>query len=181
VDSPNPGRRALLMAIRSVGPVAWPLLPARERAWLRAHHFRLINNLSSPMVPHNAAILLGLLDSGQVRLVPGVRKIEAAASGFTVLAESRFHADVVINAVNPPSYATPTETAGLVSALLADGVVTAGEQGGLRTTPGSGWHVLGNLNADAMPVATSPPGLAAEAERLAPALTPGAPAKSHHR
>lgn len=171
VDSPNPGRRTLLTAIRSTGPVAWPLLPARERTWLRERHFRLINNLGSPMVPHNAAILLGLLDSGQVRLLPGVRKIEAAARGFMVLTESPSHADVVINAVNPPPYATPAEAAGLVSALLAAGVVAPGPQGGLRTGPARGWHVLGNLAAASMPVATSPPGLAGEAERLAVTLT----------
>jgi uncharacterized NAD(P)/FAD-binding protein YdhS len=168
VDSPNLGRRTLLLAIRTVGPAAWPLLPERERKWLRDNHFRLINNLSSPMVPHNAAILSGLLDSGQVRLAPGVRKIEATTRGFTV--DTGWDADAVVNAVNPPPYAIPAEAAGLVSTLLAEGVVEPGTLGGLRAVPAGGWHVLGNLAADSMPIATSPPGLAMEAERLARTL-----------
>ncbi|MEV0251718.1 FAD/NAD(P)-binding protein [Nocardia sp. NPDC050712] len=183
VDSPRHGTRLLAMAIRVVGPLAWPLLPESERTRLRERHFRTINSLSSPMVPHNAKIVLRLLDSGQLRLRPGVRKIEARPNGgFTITDEREGMADVIVNAVNPPAYTTPAETAALVSALLAGGAAELRAVGGLpvdRETraplvqgrPDPTWHVLGNLAADSMFIATNPPGLAAEAARLARILT----------
>ncbi|WP_194818795.1 FAD/NAD(P)-binding protein [Nocardia sp. XZ_19_385] len=183
VDSPHYGSRLLVMAIRVIGPMAWPLLPESDRALLRGKHFRTINSLSSPMVPHNAKIVLRLLDSGQLRLRSGVSKIEARpGAGFTILDDTDWVADVVVNAVNPPAYTTPTDTEPLVSALLAAGAAELHPAGGLavdRATraalvhgrPDPTWHVLGNLAADSMFIATNPAGLAAEAKRLAHILT----------
>lgn len=183
VDSPHHGSRLLAMAIRVVGPLAWPLLSDSDRTRLRERHFRTINSLSSPMVPHNAKIILSLLDSGQLRLRPGVTKIEARPSGgFTIVDETDWAADVVVNAVNPPAYTTPTDAGPLVSVLLAAGAAELHSRGGLavdrdtRTLLVRGrsdptWHVLGNLAADSMFIATNPPGLAAEAERLAHILS----------
>ncbi|MGW0246352.1 FAD/NAD(P)-binding protein [Nocardia goodfellowii] len=183
VDSPGRGSRLLTMAIRVTGPTAWPLLPEADRTLLRHRHFRTVNSISSPMVPHNAKIVLRLLDSGQLRLRTGVTKIEArTGGGFTIADHGAWTADVVVNAVNPPAYTTPAETESLLSTLLAAGAVELHASGGLSTDRGTRaplvhgrpdptWHVLGNLAADAMFIATNPPGLAAEAQRLAHLLT----------
>ncbi|MFC9895005.1 FAD/NAD(P)-binding protein [Nocardia sp. NPDC127579] len=184
VDSPQHGSRLLTMAIRVAGPLAWRLLPESDRTMLRERHFRSINSLSSPMVPHNARTVLSLLDSGQLRLRPGVTKIEDhPGGGFTVVAGGTDRrVDVVVNAVNPPAYTTPADTQPLISALLASGAVDLRSGGGIpvdratrapvvRGRPDATWHVLGNLAADSMFIATNPPGLAAEAQRLAGILT----------
>ncbi|MBL1078761.1 FAD/NAD(P)-binding protein [Nocardia sp. 2] len=182
VDSGHRGLRLLTRAIRVAGPVAWPLLAESERAMLRDKHFRTINSLSSPMVPHNARIILRLLDSGQLRLRSGLRKIEArAAGGFAVSDAARWTAGVVINAVNPSAYTTPQDAEPLVSALLNAGAAELDPAGGLRVDPATrrllvgdspdpAWHVLGNLAADSMFIATNPPGLAHSAARLAHTL-----------
>ncbi|MGK8502324.1 FAD/NAD(P)-binding protein [Nocardia asiatica] len=183
VDSPHLGRRLLTMAIRTMGPILWPVLAEHDRRMLRERHFRTISSLSSPMVPHNARILLRLLDSGQLRLRPGVTKLEArSGGGFTVFDGTAWTADVVFNAVNPPAYTTPQETEPLLSALIVTGAAELAPTGGLRAEPGArrllvgdrpdpAWHVLGNLAADSLFIATNPPGLAAEASILASHLT----------
>ncbi|MGY0500536.1 FAD/NAD(P)-binding protein [Nocardia sp. FBN12] len=173
VDSTLLGRRLLTMAIRTMGPILWPALTDADRIMLRTTHFRTISSLSSPMVPHNAEILLRLLDSGQVRLRTGITAITAAETEFTMTGESAWNADVVINAVNPPAYVTPQDTESLIADLLDSGAAEFAPTGGLLTsaTPVGGWHVLGNLAADSMFIATNPPGLAAEAARLADHLT----------
>ncbi|WP_067549201.1 FAD/NAD(P)-binding protein [Nocardia crassostreae] len=182
VDSPHLGLRLLVMLIRITGPLAWPRLPEADRALLRASHFRTINGLSSPMVPHNAKIMLRLLDSGQLRLRPGLRKLEARpGGGFTVFDDTEWTADVVLNAVNPSAYTTPQDSEPLVSALLGARAAELDPAGGLAADPATGrlsvagrpdptWRILGNLAATSMFIATSPPGLAAEAARLAAGL-----------
>lgn len=173
VDSALLGRRLLTMAIRTMGPILWPALRDEDRMMLRTAHFRTISSLSSPMVPHNAEILLRLLDSGQVRLRTGITAITADNTEFTMSGESEWTADVVINAVNPPAYVTPQDTESLMTGLLDSGTAEFAPTGGLRThaSAAGAWHVLGNLAADSMFIATNPPGLAAEAARLAEHLT----------
>ncbi|MFD4438146.1 FAD/NAD(P)-binding protein [Nocardia sp. NPDC058519] len=177
VDSTLLGRRLLTMAIRTMGPILWPAMTEGDRMMLRTDHHRTISSLSSPMVPHNAEILLRLLDSGQVRLRTGITTITADNTAFTVTDESTWPADVVINAVNPPAYVTPQDTETLMARLLDDGTAEFAPTGGLRAEPRTRalhtdtWHVLGNLAADSMFIATNPPGLAAEAAMLAEHLT----------
>ncbi|MFF2391203.1 FAD/NAD(P)-binding protein [Nocardia sp. NPDC058114] len=177
VDSTLLGRRLLTMAIRTMGPILWPALTDADRMRLRTDHYRTISSLSSPMVPHNAEILLRLLDSGQVRLRTGLTAIAADDTGFTLTGESTGTADIVINAVNPPAYVTPQDTETLMTHLLDSGTAQVAPTGGLRAEPrtralrAGTWHVLGNLAADSMFIATNPPGLAAEAAQLAEHLT----------
>ncbi|MFE9784091.1 FAD/NAD(P)-binding protein [Nocardia salmonicida] len=176
VDSALLGRRLLTMAIRTMGPILWPALTDADRTMLRTDD-RTISSLSSPMVPYNAEILLRLLDSGQVRLRTGITAIAADNTGFTATDESAWTADIVINAVNPPAYVTPQDTESLMARLLDSGTAEFAPTGGLRTEPrtraphAGTWHVLGNLAADSMFIATNPPGLAAEAALLAEQLT----------
>ncbi|MFD3745025.1 FAD/NAD(P)-binding protein [Nocardia sp. NPDC058633] len=172
VDSPLLARRLLTMAIRTLGPILWPALATEDRELLRTRYFRTISSLSSPMVPHNATLLRNLLDSGQVRLRTGATAITAGDAGFTITDRSTWTADVVINAVNPPAYVTPPDTASLIAQLLDSGAAEFAPTGGLRSEPrtralrSGNWHVLGNLAAESMFIATNPPGLAAEAAAL---------------
>ncbi|WP_280232431.1 hypothetical protein [Nocardia cyriacigeorgica] len=173
------------MAIRTIGPIVWPRLAEPGRIMLRTKYFRTIAGLNSPMVPMNARIMLGLLDSGQVMLRSGVTKVTARpGGGFTVHDSTEWSADLVVNAVNPSAYTTAQDAESLVGALFADGAAELDAHGGIRTDhrtaaltvagrPSPVWSVLGNLAAESMFIATNPPGLAAEAARLAGYLTRG--------
>ncbi|WP_280296848.1 FAD/NAD(P)-binding protein [Nocardia abscessus] len=179
IDSPHLGRRLLVMVTRMVGPILWPALPVQHQQMLRAEYFRTINSLTSPMVPHNATIVLELLNSGQLRLHRGVTEIEADdEGGFRITDETVWSADIVVNAVNPPAYTTPQATERLLESLLAAGAAELAPTGGLRTQSGTRrllvhghpdptWHVVGNLAADSLFIATNPTHLAAESASVA--------------
>lgn len=183
VADPHQGRRLLGRAIRTVVPAVWPLFREQDKTMLLRAHFRTINCLSSPMVPHNANILLHLFDSGQVRLRPGLQKIRPHShAGFTVTDDAEWTADVVINAVNPPAYTVPQAAEGLVRSLLTSASAERHPFGGLTTQPGTGrllisgrpgrtWYAQGNIASTSTFIATDPTGLAHEAARLAHALT----------
>ncbi|SFB54555.1 Uncharacterized NAD(P)/FAD-binding protein YdhS [Amycolatopsis marina] len=172
VDSPHPGRRMLSAAVHMFGPVVWPRLPAGERTVLRTQHFRTITSLASPMVPGNAEILLRLFDSGQLRLMSGVPKIEPAMRGFRVRGARELSADVVLNAVNPPAHAIPARTEPLVSSLLDAGVITLPATGGVSLRSG-GVHTLGGITASTSFITPSVPTLAAGASAVAAEITSG--------
>lgn len=138
VDSPYLGRRLLVALIHMLGPFAWRLLSPAERTVLRTAHFRAVNSVASPMVPGNAEIVSRLFDSGQLRLLAGVSKIEP---GFRIRGPEELAADVVLNAVNPPAHAIPAEAEPLTGALLSGGVVTLPDTGGLAVRSG-GLHTL---------------------------------------
>ncbi|MGW0182431.1 FAD/NAD(P)-binding protein [Nocardia sp. NPDC003345] len=185
VDAPHLGRRLLVLAIRVLGPIVWPALAEDDRTMLRTGYFRTISSLSSPMVPHNADIVLRQLETGRLRLRSGLTKIEARPDGgFTVHDDAEWRADVVINAVNPPAYTTPAESEPLLGVLQATGQAEFARGGGVAVDPHTHqvlvggrpdpvWYVLGNLAAASMFIATNPPGLAAEAAMLARRLVDG--------
>jgi hypothetical protein len=146
VDGPHLGRRMLTAAIHMLGSTAWQRLLPGDREFLYAEHFRTINSLASPMVPLNAQILLRGIDAGQVRLAGGLRTIEPAGGGFRITGSEALRADVVVNAVNPPVHAIPTETDALVESLLATDAVNLPRTGGL--SPRSAHiHLLGGISA----------------------------------
>ncbi|WP_405799731.1 FAD/NAD(P)-binding protein [Streptomyces sp. NBC_01506] len=175
VEDPGIGRRVLQETAHSVGPYAWRLLPEPERGWLR-RHFRLATSVASPMVPVNAAAMTRLLDSGQLALVAGVRKIEAAGGVFHVYGDDgddgddghtgRRTFDVVVNAVNPPPQAIPTAAGPLVTALLADGSAEPHPAGGLVPVDPR-LHVVGDLAGGGSFITSSVAGIAAQAARAA--------------
>lgn len=183
VTDPHQGRRLLGRAIRTVVPAVWPLLREPDKTMLRSTHLRTINCLSSPMVPLNAKILLRALDSGQVRLRPGLQNIRPHPhSGFTVTDDIEWTADVVVDAVNPPPYAVPRAAEKLVRSLLESAAAQRHPFGGLATQPGTGrllvsdrpdptWYAQGNIASTSTFIATDPTGLAHEATRLAHHLT----------
>lgn len=163
---PRIGRRVLQETAHTVGPYAWRLLPEPDRDRLR-RHFRLATSVASPMVPVNAAVLLRLFDSGQLTVAAGVRKIEAVDGGFRVRGDSGdLHADVVVNAVNPPPQAVPRAAEPLVTSLLAGGLAALHPAGGLVPADPR-LHVVGDLAGGGPFITSGIPGVAARAARTA--------------
>lgn len=166
VDDPRIGRRVLQETAHSVGPYAWRLLPEPDRVRLR-RHFRLATSVASPMVPVNAATLTRLLDAGQLSLLAGVRKIEAADGVFRVHGDDGERGfDAVVNAVNPPPRAIPRAAGPLVSALVADGAAELHPDGGLVPADPR-LHVVGDLAGGGSFITSSIAGTAAQAARAA--------------
>ncbi|WP_447034703.1 FAD/NAD(P)-binding protein [Streptomyces sp. DSM 118878] len=166
VDDSRIGRRVLQETAHSLGPYAWRLLPEPDRERLR-RYFRMATSVASPMVPVNAATMLRMLDSGQLDVAVGVRKIEAAEGGFRVrrdYGERIF--DAVINAVNPPPRAIPRGAGQLVTALLADGSAEPHPAGGLVPVDPR-LHVVGDLAGGGPFITSSIAGIAAQAARAA--------------
>jgi uncharacterized NAD(P)/FAD-binding protein YdhS len=169
VDDPRIGRRVLQETAHTVGPYAWRLLPEPDRERLR-RHFRLATSVASPMVPVNAAALLRLFESGQLTMVAGVRKIEAAEGGFLVRGDGGvLDADVVVNTVNPPPQAVPRAAESLVTSLLSDGLAALHPSGGLVPADPR-LHVVGDLAGGGPFITSSIPGVAAAGARTVSGL-----------
>ncbi|GAA4533703.1 MULTISPECIES: FAD/NAD(P)-binding protein [Nonomuraea] len=169
VADPRIGRRVLQETAHTVGPYAWRLLPEPDRERLRGH-YRLATGLASPMVPVNAAALLRLFEAGQLTMVAGVRKIEAAEGGFRVRGDGGdLNADVVVNAVNPPPQAVPRAAEPLVTSLLTDGLAVLHPSGGLVPADPR-LHVVGDLAGGGSFITSGIPGVAAAAARSARGL-----------
>jgi uncharacterized NAD(P)/FAD-binding protein YdhS len=169
VDDTRIGRRVLQEAAHAVGPYAWRLLPEPDRMRLR-RHFRMATSVASPMVPVNASTVLRLLESGQLAVVAGVRRIEAANGRFRVHSDDgeRIH-DIVVNAVNPPPRAIPRAAGQLVTSLLADGSAELHPSGGLVPADPR-LHVVGDFAGGGPFLTSSIPGIAAQAVRAVEAI-----------
>ncbi|MEU5687587.1 hypothetical protein DEJ48_24415 [Streptomyces venezuelae] len=158
VDDPRVGRRTLQSAAHAVGPYAWRLLPEADRARLR-HHLRTATAVASPMVPVNASVLMRLLDTGQLTVAPGdIRRTLSTTPP-----------DTVVNAVNPPPQAIPAGAGHLVASLVDTGLGTPHPAGGLLPADPR-VHVVGDLSGGGSFIASSIPGVAAQASRAARAL-----------
>nr|WP_246481556.1 FAD/NAD(P)-binding protein [Amycolatopsis umgeniensis] len=166
VDGPALGRRFLQETAHSVGPLAWRSLPEADRAWLWRRS-RLASSLVSPMVPVNAAILLRLLDGGQLRVTAGIREIQAAQGRFRLETDAgTSHADVVVNAVNPAPHAMPSAAEPLVASVLADGLATPHPAGGLVPADPR-LAVVGDFAGGGPFITSGIPGVAAQAAQAA--------------
>ncbi|MGP3932030.1 FAD/NAD(P)-binding protein [Nonomuraea sp. KM88] len=164
VDDPRIGRRVLQETAHTVGPYAWRLLPGPDRERLR-RHVRLATSTASPMVPVNAAALLRLFESGQLTMMAGVRKIEAAKGGFRVRGDGGdLNADVAVNAVNPPPQAVPRAAEPLVTSLLTDGLAALHPSGGLVPADPR-LNVVGDLTGGGPFITSGIPGVAAAGAR----------------
>ncbi|ALO05883.1 Putative pyridine nucleotide-disulfide oxidoreductase [Streptomyces venezuelae] len=166
VDDSRIGRRVLQETAHSLGPYAWRLLPEPDRVRLQ-RHFRTATSVASPMVPVNASTIMRLMDSGQLTVAAGVRKIEAADGVFRVRRDDGERIfDAVINAVNPPPRAIPRGAGQLVTALLADDSAELHPSGGLVPTDPR-LHVVGDLAGGGPFITSSIAGIAAQAARAA--------------
>ncbi|WP_410659280.1 FAD/NAD(P)-binding protein [Amycolatopsis sp. lyj-112] len=166
VDDPALGRRVLQETAHTVGPLVWRLLPEtdRVRLWRRS---RLASSLVSPMVPVNAAILLRLLDGGQLGVTAGIREIRAAQGSFRLHSDAgTSSADVVVNAVNPAPHAVPRAAEPLVASLLAGGLATPHPAGGLVPADPR-LAVVGDFAGGGPFITSGIPGVAAQAARAA--------------
>lgn len=172
VDDSRIGRRVLQETAHSVGPYAWRLLPEPDRLRL-GRHFRMATSAASPMVPVNAVTMMRLLDSGQLTVAAGVRKIEAVDGAFRVPGDDERAFDVAVNAVNPPPRAIPRGAEQLVTALLADGSVELHPAGGL-VPRAPRLHVVGDLAGGGPFITSSIAGTAAQAARAAEAIVSAA-------
>ncbi|WP_064745259.1 FAD/NAD(P)-binding protein [Pseudonocardia acaciae] len=174
ITAPKIGRRVLQQASHTVGPHAWALLPERDRDRLRAWS-RTATSVASPMIPVNAVRLLELLDSGQLDILAGTRRITHRDGGFAVetTRAGERRADVVINAVNPPPHAVPHTAAALVTTLVDARIATHHPSGGVVPADPR-LHVVGDLAGGGPFLTSSIPGLAAGAAAAARALLPAA-------
>ncbi|MFI7064304.1 FAD/NAD(P)-binding protein [Kribbella sp. NPDC050124] len=168
VDDSRISRRVLQETAHTVGPFAWRLLPEPDRALVR-RHLRTAASVASPMVPVNAAILMRLLDAGQLTLVSGLRSIEVVDGQFRAHSNELTTAQVVVNAVNPPPQAVPAMSQDLVQSLTQTGLATLHPSGGLIPADPR-VHVVGDLVGGGSFITSSIPGVAAQATRAADAL-----------
>jgi uncharacterized NAD(P)/FAD-binding protein YdhS len=136
VASADRGLRILQQSVPATGPDVWPLLPEQDKAYLLRRHYRTLMSLCCPMPPASAATLLRLIDSGQLEIVPGVRRIEPADdTGFTVHTTPDAPArrlDVLVNALSTAKRGVPAEAGPLIDSLTGHGLAEPHPRGGLR-------------------------------------------------
>ncbi|MFJ5774525.1 FAD/NAD(P)-binding protein [Streptomyces sp. NPDC093094] len=174
VADPRIGRRVLQETAHTVGPYAWRLLAEPDRVRLR-RHLRTAVSVASPMIPGNAAVLMRLLESGQLSVVAGVRAIEPVEGRFRIRSDDGDRtAEIVVNAVNPPPQAVPGAARDLVRSLTAAGLAAPHPSGGLVPSDPR-VHVVGDLSGGGPFITSSIPGLAAQAARTAQALLAPSP------
>jgi uncharacterized NAD(P)/FAD-binding protein YdhS len=125
--------RILQRAVPEAGPDLWPLLTEPEKDRFLTDYDRVFTSLCCPMPPHNAAVLLSLIDSGQVSVVSGVRNVEATADGFRVeTAQHDFRTGIVVSAVDAARQRkVPEEARSLIGSLAAAGLAEQHPRGGL--------------------------------------------------
>ncbi|MEV5573747.1 FAD/NAD(P)-binding protein [Spirillospora sp. NPDC052269] len=173
VGTRSQARRLVQDACHGVMATAWPLLSEADRATLRRHG-RLAVSLASPMVPVNAVRMLALYDSGQLDSLADVRAVRAVPSadgGFVIeTGGGTRHADVVVNAVNPPPGSVPRAAAELVGTLLGQGLAARHPDGGILPSDPR-VHVVGDLRGGRPFLTGGIPDVIGAAARAAQALT----------
>ncbi|MEU6487798.1 FAD/NAD(P)-binding protein [Streptomyces sp. NPDC046887] len=165
VDDPDRGLRILQQSVPATGPDVWPLLPEADRQLLLRDHYRSMMSLCCPMPATTATALLGMIDSGQLRIVSDVRAIEPAPGGGFALrtgdGAAPLRADRMVNAVSPAPGGLPARAQALVASLVAGGLAEPHPRGGLRTeratsrlqtggTTHPGLYALGDLAAGSL-------------------------------
>ncbi|WP_369201057.1 FAD/NAD(P)-binding protein [Streptomyces sp. PU-14G] len=133
VDCERIGLRVLQQAVHVCGPDLWPLLSEQVRQDILGRHHRTLMSLCCPMPASSAQTLLGLLDSGRLRILGGVRAVAPlAGGGFHVTAQSaRLVARHVVNGVSAPAHRIPLPARRLVNALYAERLAMPHPDGGL--------------------------------------------------
>ncbi|MEU1519632.1 FAD/NAD(P)-binding protein [Streptomyces sp. NPDC005811] len=164
VDSPQMGLRILQRAVPETGPDVWPLLREKDKIQILRAHYRTIMSLCCPMPPSSAAVLLDLVETGQLEMFSGVLDITPAdEGGFDVVAAdgTELCADRVISAVNASEGRIPTSALSLVTSLIRARAVSRHPHGGLQLAratsrltsngrPDPRLYGLGNIAAGAL-------------------------------
>lgn len=146
VDEPGLGLRILQRAVPDTGPDVWPLLPEQDKKTLLRSHYRAIMSLCCPMPPASAAVLLSLVDAGQLEIVRGLSDIKPEpGAGFRVAtADGDRNAQVVVNAVNAPAHRIPPRAEPLITSLLAGELARRHPRGGLHVERATSRLVVGD-------------------------------------
>jgi len=189
VDAPEPGLRILQQAVPEAGPDVWPLLPEPEKARLLAEHTRTLMSLCCPMPPANAAVLLDLIDAGQVTLRPAVRAVQARGTGgFRIATETgEEFADHVVNATNARFRPVSEQAESLIGSLIEAGLAEAHPHGGVhveratsrmtvRGLARTGLYALGDLASGSLYFTFGIQSLVDRAADIAPQLVTVQPA-----
>ncbi|MER6424957.1 FAD/NAD(P)-binding protein [Streptomyces sp. NPDC001137] len=164
VDSPQLGLRILQRAVPETGPDVWPLLREEDKIQVLRAHYRTIMSLCCPMPPSSAAVLLDLVEAGQLEMFSGLLDITPAQEGgFEVLAAdgTELRADRVISAVNASEGRIPTSALSLVTSLIRARAASRHPHGGLQLArassrltsngrPDPRLYGLGNIAAGAL-------------------------------
>jgi uncharacterized NAD(P)/FAD-binding protein YdhS len=134
VDSPSTGLRILQQAVPDAGPDVWPLLTEQDKNSLLQRYDRALMSLCCPMPPGNAAVLLSLIESGQVELVNGLEGVEPLPGGGFHIGTARgdHRSAVVINATNARMRKVNELAAPLVNSLVAAGLAEPHPRGGVH-------------------------------------------------
>lgn len=149
VDSPSRAIRILQQAVPEAGCDVWPLLCADDQKRVLDAYDRTVMSLCCPMPPANAAVLLGLIESGRVELVPDVSNVRPAADGFAVeTAGTTFTTRLVVNGVNARNRHTPKEASGLVRSLVSAGLVEPHDRGGIHVERATSRCTVGGVPDD---------------------------------
>lgn len=195
VSSPDMGLRILQRAVPEIGPDVWPLLRERDKAEVLRSHYRTIMSLCCPMPPSSAALLLRLVDAGQLEIRAGLQKVTARPGGGFEVATSdgtAFGSDRVINAVNASEGRIPTSALPLVGTLTRSRAASRHPHGGLhlaRATsrlisngaPDPRLYGLGNIGAGALFFTFGIPSLVDRSEDIVAAILQHADAASAAR
>lgn len=164
VDSPQLGLRILQRAVPETGPDVWPRLREEDKIQVLRAHYRTIMSLCCPMPPSSAAVLLDLVESGQLEMFSGLLDITPAhEGGFEVLAAdgTELRADRVVSAVNASEGRIPTSALSLVTSLIRARAASRHPHGGLQLArassrltsngrPDPRLYGLGNIAAGAL-------------------------------
>lgn len=164
VDSPRMGLRILQRAVPETGPDVWPMLREAEKIQVLRAHYRTIMSLCCPMPPGSAAVLLELVEAGQLEMFSGLLDVTPSRrSGFDVLAAdgTAFRADRVISAVNAAEGRIPSGAMSLVTSLIRARAASRHPHGGLQLAratsrltsdgrPDPRLYGLGNIAAGAL-------------------------------
>ncbi|WP_221348558.1 FAD/NAD(P)-binding protein [Streptomyces beigongshangae] len=120
----------------------WPALPRGDRQHFLRRYHRLWASFTSPMPAATARTLVGMADSGQLRVLRGLEDVTPAERGFLVRAQHRaVGADVVVTAATAAPTARTVAPAGaheLMDALSRNGCGQRHPDGGLRVEPDTG-------------------------------------------
>lgn len=178
-EDPDVGWSVLRDGMVVCGQDAWFLLREEEKARMRASRQTLMRHCC-PMPPGNAERLLGLFDTGQLDIIPGVHSIRPRPNGgFHIGAERDLTVDVVVAASTLAHHQPSPAARPLLTSLSAQGLVVEHRYGGIRVERTSSrlvtWrgvadprlHALGDITHGAYLFTFEMPVLAMRADRIA--------------
>ena len=131
-NTSDPGPQILQRAVFGVGQDYWNLLPDNDKAQVLDDLHTRIFSLCAPMAQDNAAKIIKLLDTGQLRVRPGIQSVTAIETGFEVITSNGpTHADVLVNTVTPRHRQVPESAQEMTSSAVGRGSLARHPFGGI--------------------------------------------------